>query len=198
MLIATCICGLVLSAPAPDKIEIKFKHLRPSKVAAMYKLQERRSRLGALEPDDFKGILTVWGATEDLERFEEMWAKFDVPSMQVSIRFKLSNTVQKISYEGTAIVPNNLSFTFADNESGAKVTHNPRIMDDGLIHNYVSVEIEEAKFQSVNRTKPGVQFVLKIAEMSPINDKAKEALKKKDVRLWPVLSLSTSLARTKR
>src|SRR5687767_6164034 len=109
MLIATCICGLVLSAPAPDKIEIKFKHLRPSKVAAMYEMQNKRSRLGALEPNDFTGTLTVWGATEDLERFEEMWAKFDVPSMQVSLRFKLSNSVYKISYDGTAIVPNNLS-----------------------------------------------------------------------------------------
>lgn len=198
MFIATCICGLVFSAPAPDKIEIKFKYLRPSKVAEMYKMQEKRSRLGALEPDDFKGTLTVWGATEDLERFEEMWAKFDVPSKQVSLRFKLSNSVHKISYEGTAIVPNNLSFNFADNESNAKVTHNPRIMDDGLIHNYVSVEIEEAKFQSVKRVKPGVQFVLKIQEMIPVNDKAKVALKSKDERLWPVLSLSADLVRSRR
>jgi len=192
MVVQLCALGSILLGLSGDMIEVKLKHVRPSKMQALF--DQPKTKIEKFEADDFKGTLRIWGDIEDIERTADLMRRFDVPRMQLYLRFKVTGAIQRVSYDGTAVIPNNLAFTIADAESGARITRTPRVMDDGLIYETIVAEFGEARFQTTSRNKPGVQYMVKVLDMTPMNDKAREALTTKDKRLWPEFAFSANIA----
>ena len=179
---------------AADVVEFKIVNKRPSSIAALLRLNKS---YGSVEADDFKGVIRVWGATEDLERLARILPELDVKPLQFHLRFKVVNEVAKVSYDGTVMVPNNISFAISENESNVEITHTPRMLETGRVWHIVRVRYLEAKFEAERTTKSAEQFVLKVPEMTPKNEQAKKALLDRDPRLWPVISLSAALVEKK-
>lgn len=195
MVLAPAMFALAFVVAVPEKLEVTLKNQRPSAIASLIKGGNQRPP--TIEADDFKSTLVIWGAPEDLERWAKIIPTLDIKPIQFQIRFKVSNDVLKFGYEGTALISNNLAFGISDSDSNAKITYTPRITDKGTVTNIVRVVIEEAEFETVRSSKSAEQFVVKIPEMTAKNQKAMDAVKLKDPRLWPTISLSAALVERK-
>ena len=187
----TAIILLVAAALTPSSHEEEFKvtYRQPSKIV----VQIETLTDAKLIADDYKGTIRATGSEAAVEQIGRFIRMYDVKSMEVRLRFKLDSPVQKVSMDGTVTIPNNVSFTFEDSESMAKVSCIPRITNRGTITYLVKVEIDGSVFQTTKESRNTDQLKLSILEMSPVGDKAKEALKTKDQRLWPTLYFTGSV-----
>lgn len=186
-MITSLVIGLVLGATSGDKLEIRPKHVRPTTMAALFR--HPKSNLGHIEADDLEGIVRFWGATEDLEKLPPLIAKFDVPRMEIYLRFRHHNEVQKLDYSGTVVMPNGVPFSFGDGESGTRFSIRPMLTERGTIRGAFEFHSADAVFKLEKEFKLKSQIILKVPDMTPTNQAAKKMLQFTDARLFPNLHI---------
>lgn len=187
VIVSSLICGLLLSRAGGDQLEIRPKHVRPSKLAELFR--STRTKLGTIDANDLEGVIRIWGSTEDLEQVAEAIARFDVPRRQVYMRYRHINTVAKLDYNGTVVVPNGVPFFFGDGESNSVTSIRPMFTEKGTIRAAIVVKIGDAEFKFDKEVKAKSQFIVKLAEMTPSNESAKDLLNKKDRRELPTFHI---------
>jgi type II secretory pathway component GspD/PulD (secretin) len=126
--------ALTMLFPAQDELKVEVHRQRPSKV--MKWLQQGVELLPQgvqVSADDEKSVLIFRGPQKDLQYLGQTVALFDVEARKVRFDYTVTSPLDKMTFEGSITLSNNVTHTFTENGTGLKLSLTPRIHDDGSI-----------------------------------------------------------------
>jgi hypothetical protein len=182
--------------PYSTQSDISVQHIKPSEL--IQKLRPIIGSEGGIDADDFRSTVRIYGSDEEIARIKKFIAMYDVKPKRVDLKWSLQQRVEKYELSGRVALRNGKMFTFSSDERDIKVKIVSSVVVDKEPNSFwfntnVTITVGELEFTKLCESKSSVQFIVKVPEMKPRNERAEKALRSTDKRLWPEIALTVSL-----
>src|SRR5688500_12776519 len=111
-----CALSFLFAWLVPDEADISVRHVTASSVVAKLRRGLMPEGMEAVA-DDLKNVIRVRGTESQILEVKHLVTLLDVASRRIDHRFRVSSPGDKLEYEGSVQLPNNLEFTFSHNTS---------------------------------------------------------------------------------